>query len=585
MDSWDQQITFMTQQRKITKQDLIALWEDDQARYEADEWYKKVGIDPFYAYCWFVTDFGNSRFFEDFPDIFHAFLSKEAQNLRIYNDISYFKYPRGCVPLEDEIYCQCKNLMFGAYKHGSVFAKKYWKNILAEYFPVQNHFLNQLRKTGLHFQDIIRYISKNTPIDDAVDEYDNNLKIVQDSCSFVVMAEILDIAVSDDCDVVYSVSKKIMKEKIDGGKKAFPTRNIDNEKGAEARDYAKEYLRKKIEHYPAPDSWLSVRKIGYSYLRYSQKIEAEVLNVNGFADDWVHANLNVFELSPQGTLESVIAIARYYWPDKEFTYEEFQIMASLMDAVNSHCHSAHCVFRMVDTILSFMPQMVQEDETLQRCSTFNERIVPQMNANEFVVAPIQKVEEKPVAKQTEEDAEKKETSLQRQIEELQLEKHKLETAYEYLKTLYSQKNSVKGELDSLNLKYEEEHQELIGLRNHLYQMTECDFDEEKYDIDKIANTLRKYNIIIIGGHSNWVAKMKELFPKWKYVDIKASAASDTKIIDNCDKVYFFTDCLSHTTYYKYIGALRKRLIPFGYIHSVNINSSLIQIAIEMNIVK
>lgn len=66
-----------------------------------------------------------------------------------------------------------------------------------------------------------------------------------------------------------------------------------------------------------------------------------------------------------------------------------------------------------------------------------------------------------------------------------------------------------------------EHEELIALREHVYNMTEEDIVlQEKNRRELIASVIDK-RIVIVGGHKNWVQKMRDVFPNWKYIDFKS----------------------------------------------------------------
>jgi len=80
--------------------------------------------------------------------------------------------------------------------------------------------------------------------------------------------------------------------------------------------------------------------------------------------------------------------------------------------------------------------------------------------------------------------------------------------------------------------------------------------------------------VIIGGHSNWVSKMKKEFPDWVYVNPEASGSTDVSIVDKADHVYFFTDTISHSKYYQFMNVVRERKVDFGYIHGVNIEKNI-----------
>lgn len=50
---------------------------------------------------------------------------------------------------------------------------------------------------------------------------------------------------------------------------------------------------------------------------------------------------------------------------------------------------------------------------------------------------------------------------------------------------------------------------------------------------------------------------------------------------NAERVYFFTDTMGHSNYYKFMQVVRDHKVPFSYIHGVNIESNIRQIYEEM----
>ena len=54
------------------------------------------------------------------------------------------------------------------------------------------------------------------------------------------------------------------------------------------------------------------------------------------------------------------------------------------------------------------------------------------------------------------------------------------------------------------------------------------------------------------------------------------------IVKNTDRVYFFTDTISHSTYYRYMNVIREHGVDFGYIHGVNIEKNIRDIYRDVN---
>ena len=120
-------------------------------------------------------------------------------------------------------------------------------------------------------------------------------------------------------------------------------------------------------------------------------------------------------------------------------------------------------------------------------------------------------------------------------------------------------------------------EELITLRNYVYGLSQeaPPIAEDKQEDMKCE--IAKKSVIIIGGHINWINKLKKEFPNWRYLDANISRANDSKLVEGADMVYFFTDHLSHGTYGKFVKLVRENRIPFGYMHSVNMESLVRQV--------
>jgi hypothetical protein len=77
--------------------------------------------------------------------------------------------------------------------------------------------------------------------------------------------------------------------------------------------------------------------------------------------------------------------------------------------------------------------------------------------------------------------------------------------------------------------------------------------------------------------------MKEEFPHWIYIEPNVSGTLESSVVDKADHVYFFTDTLSHSTYFKYMNVVKEHGIDFGYIHGVNIENNIRKIYKDLKI--
>ena len=143
------------------------------------------------------------------------------------------------------------------------------------------------------------------------------------------------------------------------------------------------------------------------------------------------------------------------------------------------------------------------------------------------------------------------------------------------RTLYEEAHAKEVEYKENRAEYEASRKELATLREHLFRMTEDDIEPEPDKLEEMKQAIAGKQIMIIGGHVNWQRRLKQMFPKWRFV-----AASDylgTETVDGMDYIYFFTDFMSHALYNKFIGILRERELNYYYIHGTNVEKNVRQI--------
>ena len=83
--------------------------------------------------------------------------------------------------------------------------------------------------------------------------------------------------------------------------------------------------------------------------------------------------------------------------------------------------------------------------------------------------------------------------------------------------------------------------------------------------------LKSKKFCIIGGHQNWTYKIKALFPDWTYLKVKATSAKGDEALLSTERVFFFTDTLSHVSFYRLSNMAKTNNIPCSYLHSVNLD--------------
>ena len=135
-----------------------------------------------------------------------------------------------------------------------------------------------------------------------------------------------------------------------------------------------------------------------------------------------------------------------------------------------------------------------------------------------------------------------------------------------------QNRRLKKELAQLK----NEHEELLALRDLFYglETDEETFDEKSKTIDEMAEVLRKHAVTIIGGHENWVKKMRRLLPEWTYIAAGGGISSLEGPIASSERVYFYTDIMSHSMYNKFLKSAADHNTPYSFLHGTNIEKTL-----------
>ena len=142
---------------------------------------------------------------------------------------------------------------------------------------------------------------------------------------------------------------------------------------------------------------------------------------------------------------------------------------------------------------------------------------------------------------------------------------------------YSEAKASRREAEEMVHRYESEREELIALREFAYQTQQEEEIRNDLPVEEMKAAIKGKKIAIIGGHVNWHNKLKQQFPGWRFVLSEASKTVDGKMLEGCEKVYFYTDHMSHVIYGKFIAAVRERKIPFGYLGSIHIESVIKQV--------
>ena len=405
------------------------------------------------------------------------------------------------------------------------------------------------------------------------------LSIVEDSNAFegefagvarvLTMCSLYGIELNKDCLFLYMVMDKYNND-IESEKNHEPYSvspdMIHEAQNALKEAFGVEYLEEIEDDIPDYYKYSRFRRKAYKYLGYDSDFD----------------ELQSGGITEEGCYTLTMILLNKLYPNKTFTKEEIQVYASIYYDVQGICGAMDEINNYYQTLMGEIDDYVLEDsmfipEEFEKVSGIGKpKEVKKHNSN------VNAVKEKDTSKDNvKTKAEYKEQDLLAEIENLRSRLHKKEHDANHLSELYRETKKRLEQAEADKDKYSSEHSELVALREHLYNITEDDIVIQESSRQDIINAIKDKKVIIIGGHTNWIQKMKDMFPDWTYINFKSTTTIDDNILNNADHVYFFTDFIKHNVYYRFINIVRDKKIPFGYISSINIDKCLKQMSDDM----
>jgi hypothetical protein len=495
----------------------------------------------------FLRAFVNDEMQEDFPLIARDFLLHEAGNISEHNDLQYVDFDSGMTWPEESFNLFILNLMMNAVKSGSTYAKSLFVYLHKTYYKQEYKALKKFSRLSSG-----ELIALSEP-DVKNGEWDFAGKMARILC----ISEMYGIDIGADCGVIYAYLNHCVSQEREEDRASY------SEKIGEIfQDCLTE-----IEESGKLDEYYALDDKAAQYL-------GNVLRWLGYGPEYAdQCDENDADLSRR--LAVSLAILKKTYPKKEFTPWEIVLCGTILHAASALTCNADWLDEQ-SRILAYGEQGT--DYYDEYPSQFHPEEVTTAISN----APRKSFEEKRSTDKEESSASGQiEKDAATELEEARRQIHLLENENKELKIQLAGRHALEKENKVLSDKADSMTRELAALRNHVYHLTEDDAPVDKKGVDEMKRELAKRKIIIVGGHTNWVAKLKKDFPGWKFVNHEVSGAIDASVVENADYVYFFSDTLSHTTYYRYVNVAREKKVGYGYVHGVNIEKNVRQMYREL----
>lgn len=496
----------------------------------------------------FVDFFINDEMREDFPLIARDFYTHEYANIPKYQGVEYFDIQSGEDWPELVFNRFTLGLMMNAVNSGSEYTKALFLYLHKTYNKKEYQIIKRFSTMSLS-----ELLALAKPEGRRCPYYANMSRIL-------FIASLYGIKIDVECNVVYRILDEFSNQFGFSGGFSFD----------EAAGDSYKECRKEI------DECFNQKKLYFLDAKMS-KFLGNIFQWLGYSPeyaDWCDEN----DRGVEDRLAIALSILKKTFPksNREYSAEELTLYGTILHCASAMTCNSSWLAETLKTLAygesgtfyydEFPPMFHPEDVQVKAGRQGNVKTERQvMDFTEHAGTDGRRHDE-PV--------------LFEEVDKLRHKVHKLESDNSSLRASLAEKRRLEEESKDIRKQLEASNHELAVLRNYVYNLTESDNLITDKTIESMKETIAGYRIVIVGGHSNWLSKMRKEFPNWIFVNPKASGSTDVSVVDKADYVYFFTDTISHSKYYQFMNVIRERKINFGYIHGVNIEKNIRDIYVD-----
>lgn len=518
---------------------MMAMFMEDERNRE-----NKVAPDTTGADKYFIDGFVTEAMEYDFWVIARDFMQHHFPRLKEFNDLAVYgnDKPEQSDP-DNSMQNKVLNIMYNAAKSGDAYSVELMKSLYKAYHKKEYKQLKRFNKIT------VPEIFSLAETEDLGCDYFAIARIMG-------MCQFYGIELNEHCSILYLV--------LNDARKGWDEEN--------KRDFFHFPEGLYQECYDQVELWMGQRgntkkqiRDGVSTYWKADRFAEFCLKRQGYPEDYLY-RCNIEFMGINQLLAQTLALLKCAYPNEEFTFEEVQtyaMIAHCIDAVVSVCD-------IYDENLTEMMGIAPELERIGECRSKPEDIA-------YKDVPKEKSEAKPIHVAPVIGKDVKEEDYLKEIEELRRKLREKEEESKHFRQLYEQTKASLSDAKEAVAQNANYMEELITLRNYVYSLSQEPPAIEESKLEDMKSIIAEKSIVIIGGHINWINKLKKEFPNWRYLDANISRANDSKLVEGADMVYFFTDHLSHGTYGKFVKLVRENRIPFGYMHSVNMETLVCQV--------
>ncbi|WP_033154938.1 hypothetical protein [Pseudobutyrivibrio ruminis] len=499
-----------------------------------------TGVD-FY----FLQDFMTDEMYVDFPVIEQDFMAHCGSRLKEFDDVCWYDQTYiGISRPVDVMYSNVLRLIFNGAKLGDSYCLELIKSLYKTYYKKE---YRTFKKFDVFAPEDILCITEDDEI-----SMNRDYAIARVMC----MALFFNKKLSDDCALWYKIFDMKREEFYKLVDLAINRIDVKEETMEEAARQIDEWNEKSLKDESTIQTYKDI-------IEFSNAC----FHIAGYQDDYDKTCMTMFQ---GGRLHLIItlSILKTLHPKRKYTFEEVQVCTRIRDLIVALTDTAHDFDYETSYLLG-----TDLDEADLKEVVFK----PLTNiAENKSTKPKELVNTAPVScgNASNED-------YLKEIAELRNKLNKAEQDIQYLRSNNKKAKTEAATFESLKNQLEAEHEELIHLRNYVYNLTDETVPESNTNVEQLKKAIEDKNILIIGGHPNWHNKLKTLFPNWSFIGVEKFASLNPATADGRDKVYFFSNFIGHSEYYRFTSYMQKHDINYGYLKDTNTDSNIKQIFEEL----
>jgi len=497
--------------------------------------------DPYGCERMFVKHFVSMELGTEFRPIAKEFFIHEYPHLEECEQTDYLNLQANPVWPELMFNQYTVQLMVNATNAGSEYSKALILYLYKKYYYQEYKSLKRFKSLSLS-----ELLSLAEPDFESYSfSYDVN------TARILYIANLMGIEIGEDCNAVYAYLN-------DRAKRSEEAAQLDSAPAlGNVIDDCREVVSEKYE---------SQRM--YNVDRKITKFMDSVLEWYGVMPGYVDL-CDGMEMTTAERMAVTLALLRRDHPNKEYSLTELLLYTEIHHCIGALVNVADWIIETLDALGLEAIQNDAIDEVREWFKPEEIRGNTAANTKNKQSASVQ-MSVKPSHIEGKEDIE----AVMQEVQQLRRKVHMLETDKEDLRAQLNDKRRLEENNKAMSMQMDAVNRELVSLRAYVYSLTEEDAPAVNESIPQMKAAIADRRIVIVGGHPNWVSKMKREFPGWTFVNPDAGASTDASIVEKADFVFFFTDIISHSRYHQFMNVIRERNVDFSYIHGVNIERNI-----------